>query len=100
MRNPARHVAQRLKLLRLAQRLLGLPLIGSVEQGRDGASVFGRVMKNLQRLPSLLALDERGLASLLDLGIERIVVMAEFVDFWVVAERPAFCRAAASPLAA
>ena len=57
MRNPARHMAERLKLLRLAQRFLGLPLLGPVEQSRDGASVFGRTMKNLDRSPIFLVLD-------------------------------------------
>ena len=57
MRNPARHLAERFELLRLVQRFLGLPLLGPVEQSRDGASVFGRTMKNLERSPIFLVLD-------------------------------------------
>jgi len=41
MRNSTCHLAERLKLLRLAQCFLGLTLLGPVEQSGDGASIFG-----------------------------------------------------------
>jgi hypothetical protein len=71
MRDPAGHLAERLELLCLAQRLLGLPLLGPVEEGGDGAAVLVRTMKNLERSSAgLLAFHERRAASSLDLGIE------------------------------
>jgi hypothetical protein len=48
MRDSTCHLAERLKLLRLAQRFLGLTQLGSVEQSGDGASIFGWFMKDLQ----------------------------------------------------
>src|ERR1700730_10074673 len=82
MRAPAGHLAERLELLCLAQRLLGLPLLGPVEEGGDGAAVLVRTMKNLERSSAgLLAFHERRAASSLDLGIEGLEIFAEMVDF-------------------
>jgi hypothetical protein len=47
MRDAPRHLAKRLELLSLAQRVLDLPLLGPVEQSDDGATVLGWIMKNL-----------------------------------------------------
>ena len=100
MRNPPRHLAKRFELLGLAQRILGLPLFGPVEQGRDRASVFGGTMKNLNRFPIFLALDKGRFAGSLDLQIECAEMTFEFVDIRGSDEILAFGRTALCPLAA
>ena len=74
-------MAERLELLHLVQRFLGLPLLGPVEQSGDGASVFYRTLKNLERSPIFLVLEQRRLASSLDMRIKRFEPVIKLVNF-------------------
>jgi len=50
---PACHLAHRLELLCLTQRLFNLPPLGHVEEREDIATVCHRIVKDLDRGPSL-----------------------------------------------